>query len=115
MKMKLTAFRTASVLAKVPSLTAAQGINAPLAQPSPTMATGSPPSPIVNTPTGAEVGVGGTGSYEQLSGAGGGGIMRPNSNGTSTIMSPAAPRRRCRSRPEPARSPRGAGRLRSKH
>lgn len=62
----------------------AQGINAPLAQPSPTIATGSP-SPVVTTPRGAEVGVGGTRSYEQLSGPSGGGIMTPNSNGTSTI------------------------------
>ena len=77
----------ALVLMAPASLVHAQGINAPLAQPSPTMTTGSP-SPVVNTPRGAEVGVGGTRSYEQMSGAGGSGIMTPNSNGTSTVTSP---------------------------
>ncbi len=89
MKTTLAAVLTASVLATLPSLAGAQGVNAPLAQPSPAIATGSSPSPVVNTPHGAEVGVGGTRSYEQLSGAGGGGIMIPNSNGTSTITSPS--------------------------
>ena len=75
----------ASVPMALASLAHAQGINAPPTQPSPT---GSP-SPVVNTPRGAEVGVGGTRSYEQMSGAGGSGIMTPNSNGTSTIIAPS--------------------------
>lgn len=87
MRTTPAAFLTAFVLATLPSLAGAQGVNAPLAQPSPTIATGSPPSPVVNTLRGPEVGVGGTRTYEQLSGAGGGGVMIPNSNGTSTITS----------------------------
>ena len=70
------------------SLAHAQGINAPLSQPPP-ITVPRLPSPVVNTPGGAEVGVGGTRSYEQLSGPGGGGILTPNSNGTSTIISPS--------------------------
>lgn len=85
-----TAFIAALTVAALASTTLAplaqaQGVNAPPAQLSPT---GSP-SPIVNTPRGAEVGAGGTRSYEQMSGAGGSGIMTPNSNGTSTIIAPS--------------------------
>ncbi len=76
----------ALAMAQAPSADA-QGINAPLAQPSP--ATAGSPGSVVNTPRGAEVGAGGTRSYEQMSGPGGGGIMSPNSNGTSTITAPS--------------------------
>lgn len=66
----------------------AQNINAPLAHPSPTILAGRP-GPVVGTPRGSDVVVGGTRGYQQLSGPnGGGGIMTPNSNGTSTIISP---------------------------
>ncbi len=66
----------------------AQNINAPLAQPSPTISTGRP-GPVVGTPRGSDVVVGGTRSYQQLSGPNGSaGVMTPNSNGTSTIISP---------------------------
>ena len=66
----------------------AQNINAPLAHPSPTISTGRP-GPAVGTPRGTGVVVGGTRSYQQLAGPNGGtGIMTPNSNGTSTIISP---------------------------
>ena len=85
-----TAFIAALAVAALVSTTLAprtlaQGVTVPLAQPSPTRST----SPIVNTPRGPEVGVGGTRYYEQMSGAGGGGIMTPNSNGTSTILAPS--------------------------
>ncbi len=91
MKTTLIAALTGFVLVAMPPLAGAQNINAPLAQPSPIIGGGSPGSsgPVVNTPRGAEVGVGGTRSYEQLSGPGGGGVMTPNSNGTSTIMAPS--------------------------
>jgi hypothetical protein len=70
----------------------AQNINAPLAQPSPTISTGRP-GPVVGTPRGPDVVVGGTRGYQQLSGPNGsGGIMTPNSNGTSTIISPGGGR-----------------------
>lgn len=72
------------------SLAHAQGIDAPLTQFSPSTQPGLP-NPIVNTPGGPEIGVGGTRSYEQLSGPGGGGILTPNGNGTSTIISPSGP------------------------
>lgn len=89
--MRTTRIKALAILVLAPMALAhlahAQGINVPLAQPSPTMTTKSP-NPVVNTARGAEVGVGGTRSYEQLSGPGGGGIMTPNSNGTSTIISP---------------------------
>ena len=86
MRTTFTAILAGMALAAVAQapLARAQGINAPLAQPSPTIATGSA-SPVVTTPRGAEVGVGGSRSYEQLSGPGGGGITTSNSNGTSTI------------------------------
>lgn len=48
-----------------------------------------PSSPVVNTPRGPDVSVGGTSSYQQLSGPNGAsGIITPNSNGTSTIIGP---------------------------
>ena len=77
----------AAVLAFGPAAYA-QNINAPLAQPSPTISTGSP-HPSVSTPSGPNVSVGGTRGYQQLVGPNGGsGIMTPNSNGTSSIVSP---------------------------
>ena len=66
----------------------AQVVDAPPSG-SPQFTTPSLPGPIVDTPAGAEVVVGGTRSYEQLSGPGGGGILTPNGNGTSTIISPS--------------------------
>ena len=68
------------------SVAQSQGINAPMPQPSPTI---TPSNPVVNTPSGPDVSVGGTRSYQQLSGPGGGGILTPNSNGTSTIVAPS--------------------------
>lgn len=90
MKTTLTTISAclALVLMALAPLAQAQGVNAPIPQPSPTIATGFPSSPVVNTPRGPEVGVNGTGSYEQLSGLGGSGIMTPNGNGTSTVVSP---------------------------
>ena len=78
---------TAAVLAFA-SAAHAQNVNAPIARPSPTISTGSP-SPAVSTLRGPDVSVGGTRSYQQLAGPNGSaGIMTPNSNGTSTIVSP---------------------------
>ena len=91
-RRKTTLIAALAVAALAPGALApaahAQGVIAPLAQPSPTIATGSP-GQVVNTPRGPEVSAGGTRSYEQLSGPGGGGIMTPNSNGTSTIIAPS--------------------------
>ncbi len=60
---------------------------------------GPPPSPagtpppsgaVISTPRGPGVEATGTQSYQQLTGpSGAGGIMTPNSNGTSTITSPS--------------------------
>ena len=93
MKTTLIAVSIGFVLATLAPSAVAQGINAPIPQPSPIVGSGSPgptglPSPVVSTSRGAEVGAGGTRSYEQMSGPGGGGIMTPNSNGTSTIIAP---------------------------
>lgn len=87
--MKMTLIAALAGVALAP-MAHAQGINGPLSQPSPLTAPGLP-NPVVNTPGGTGVGVGGTRSYEQLSGPGGGGILTPNGNGTSTIISPSGP------------------------
>ena len=85
--MRILTIATATILAFA-SAAHAQNINAPLAQPSPTISTGSP-GPVIGTPRGPDVSVGGTRGYQQLSGPNGSaGIMTPNSNGTSTITGP---------------------------
>lgn len=73
---------TSGVQPGLPTIGGTPPLPAPSVQP-------APPSPVVNTPRGPDVSVGGTNSYQQLSGPNGaGGIMTPNSNGTSTIIGP---------------------------
>lgn len=70
------------------SITQAQVAVGPIPQPA-TMGASPSAGATVSTPRGSDTSVGGTQSYQQLSGpSGGGGISIPNSNGTSTITSP---------------------------
>ena len=82
-------FAAVAITFGLTAITQAQVAVGPIPQP-PTMGASPSAGATVGTPRGSDTSVGGTQSYQQLSGpSGGGGISIPNSNGTSTITSPS--------------------------